>query len=629
MNSLIYNKKRFIYALVIVCVILFIGILTFTLFGKFITSYDTKKDYENIAKQTLSRFEHLMRDGKFKIDSSTSFMNVYLIDAKTKKIKKIMGAKIKTYSESEIDKFIEITLKKGDSYSYKYTTNNTIDLLYLKRINSNTILGWNAAYPFQTDSFTLEEFIKWAIANLKVAFLISCIFILVFFVFVYIGYIHARYNIISKEIKLKRINMVLNRQSKALKRSVFIDSVTDLPSVFSLERDLKNFRNPRVIVLEIDDFDSTNDYYGNGAIKKLLVEMAASISSYAHKENLLVYKFSHNKFVLVDDIKDDFIDIERYENIAQDLIELFNGFNIKVINEAGQSVDLEIYCTIGFCIETNDSLKKAIIALEKAKEDGKNYLCYFQNLDFMTKYLQQIQDTQIVKEAFEKNQFVPYFQPIFDKNKKIIKYESLARIVRSQNDIVLPNVFLASSKRIKRYTKMSKILFKTCFEYLAKDPNLILSLNISFNEMMDGDMSAFVVDELSRLRVGNQVIFEVLENENIKDIERISTFIDRIKKFGVRIAIDDFGSGYSNFSNILKIKPDYLKIDGSIIKSVDTDKGSYAMLGAIVAFAKKFGIKTIAEFVHSKEVFDICVQIGVDEFQGFYLGKPSDKFVEN
>jgi EAL domain-containing protein (putative c-di-GMP-specific phosphodiesterase class I) len=96
---------------------------------------------------------------------------------------------------------------------------------------------------------------------------------------------------------------------------------------------------------------------------------------------------------------------------------------------------------------------------------------------------------------------------------------------------------------------------------------------------------------------------------------------------GVRIAIDDFGTGYSNFSYLLKLKPDYLKIDGSIIKNIDKDKNSEAIVEAIISFAKTLHVKTIAEFIHSKEVYDKCYKLGIDEFQGFYLGEPNPDLV--
>jgi EAL domain-containing protein (putative c-di-GMP-specific phosphodiesterase class I) len=97
---------------------------------------------------------------------------------------------------------------------------------------------------------------------------------------------------------------------------------------------------------------------------------------------------------------------------------------------------------------------------------------------------------------------------------------------------------------------------------------------------------------------------------------------------GVKIAIDDFGTGYSNFSYLLKLRPDYIKIDGSLIKHIDTDDNSIAIVSAILAFSKKLGIKTIAEYVHSKEVYEKCKELGIDEFQGFYLGEPTSSLVD-
>ena len=96
---------------------------------------------------------------------------------------------------------------------------------------------------------------------------------------------------------------------------------------------------------------------------------------------------------------------------------------------------------------------------------------------------------------------------------------------------------------------------------------------------------------------------------------------------GVKIAVDDFGTGYSNFSYLLELKPDYLKIDGSIIKNIDTNRNSQEIVKAIVSFAKSLHVKTIAEFVCSKEVYEKCLKLGIDEFQGYYLGEPKANLV--
>jgi EAL domain-containing protein (putative c-di-GMP-specific phosphodiesterase class I) len=121
-----------------------------------------------------------------------------------------------------------------------------------------------------------------------------------------------------------------------------------------------------------------------------------------------------------------------------------------------------------------------------------------------------------------------------------------------------------------------------------------------------------------------RLIFELLEDENIKDFDNIISFIKTVKAQGVSIAIDDFGAGYSNFERLLKFEPDILKIDGSIIKNIVHDEYSRNVVETIVTFAKKQNIQTVAEFVETKEIFDYLKELGVDYSQGYYFGKPEE-----
>ncbi|WP_228137731.1 EAL domain-containing protein [Aliarcobacter skirrowii] len=96
----------------------------------------------------------------------------------------------------------------------------------------------------------------------------------------------------------------------------------------------------------------------------------------------------------------------------------------------------------------------------------------------------------------------------------------------------------------------------------------------------------------------------------------------RVKSKGCKIAIDDFGSGYSNFEYLVKLEADYIKIDGSLIKNIVTQKESFAVVSTIVNFAKQMEIKTIAEFVENEEIYKIIKNIGVDFSQGYYFTQP-------
>ena len=120
-----------------------------------------------------------------------------------------------------------------------------------------------------------------------------------------------------------------------------------------------------------------------------------------------------------------------------------------------------------------------------------------------------------------------------------------------------------------------------------------------------------------------RIVFEILESDYISDYTLLEDFIVKYRTQGIKIAIDDFGTGYSNFAHILKIRPNYIKIDGSLIKNLNTDKNSYEMVKSVIEFSRALNIKTIAEYIHSEDVFNIALELGVDEFQGFYLAEPN------
>jgi EAL domain-containing protein (putative c-di-GMP-specific phosphodiesterase class I) len=124
------------------------------------------------------------------------------------------------------------------------------------------------------------------------------------------------------------------------------------------------------------------------------------------------------------------------------------------------------------------------------------------------------------------------------------------------------------------------------------------------------------------------VTFEILEDDAIRNYNLLKEFISYIKQKGSTIAVDDFGSGYSNFAHVLNLEIDYLKIDGSLIKNLDIDEKMELIVETIVEFSKKTNMKVIAEFVHSKEVLQKVKELGIDYSQGFYLGEPKADIIK-
>jgi len=113
-----------------------------------------------------------------------------------------------------------------------------------------------------------------------------------------------------------------------------------------------------------------------------------------------------------------------------------------------------------------------------------------------------------------------------------------------------------------------------------------------------------------------------LRSVSIPDFQAVQRFIDHFKKRGIKIAIDDFGSDYSNLFRMLKLSPDYLKIDGSLIRNIAESSEAYEAVQSIVTYAKNLRIKTVAEYVKNRTIYQQCMEIGIDYFQGFYFKKP-------
>jgi len=231
----------------------------------------------------------------------------------------------------------------------------------------------------------------------------------------------------------------------------------------------------------------------------------------------------------------------------------------------------------------------------------------------------------MVKIALENYNVISYFQPIINnKTKQIEKYESLVRIVDENGNILSPHSFLEISKKGNYYNKITHRVLENSFKIL-KQISTKISINLSSLDIEKEETRTKLyqlLDEYESDR--NRVIFELLEDENVKDFKIIKNFIRKVKSMGVMIAIDDFGSGYSNFERLLEFNPDILKIDGKLIKNIVNDIYSRNIVETIVTFTKKQNIITIAEFVENEEIFNILDELGVDYSQGYYFGKPKN-----
>jgi len=425
---------------------------------------------------------------------------------------------------------------------------------------------------------------------------------------------NLEFEVLKKTEELVLLNKELETKNQELHRQLCTDSLTLLPNRKALMKDLEAAKNPIVAIIDIDAFRNINDLYGIKTGNNVLIEVASLLRSMEKNMDCRFYRIGSDEFVLLKDTA-----------FIQDHCKTFIKYIVSTINQnplcGGENcLDIYIDATIGVSYRCENCIEKADMALKKAKKNKLSYLIYSNEDDLEEEYKNDVKWTKLVKEAIINDQILPFFQPIVDEQANIIKYESLMRLIKD-NNAFSPTLFLDIAKKVKFYPALTRIMIKKSFEQ-AQQSGISVSINLSIQDITDGAMINFIKENFIQYNVSNSIIFEITESESIRDYEEIDQFISTTKALGAKIAIDDFGSGYSNFSYLLKLKPDFIKIDGSLIREIDIDKNAYIITKNIVKFAQELGIKTIAEYVHSKAIFKILKKLNIDAYQGFYFSKP-------
>lgn len=395
----------------------------------------------------------------------------------------------------------------------------------------------------------------------------------------------------------------------------FTDHLTNLPNVYQLRKDFQTDEKQGFVLIKIDNFLTINNFYGF-VIGDLVIEEIAKYLKGTLPEHK-VYRLSGAEFAFSMEKRLEFYELKKYLN---EIYEKINSYFVRY-----QSSKIFIDFTLASSAEPNieNIFSKVSMALGYAKEIGVPFWIYEDRMNFENNYKRNIELSEVVRESISKSRIVPYFQAIINnKTGKIEKYECLARLLDENSNVLSPLVFIPIAKKIKSYYLITMQMIEKSFAVFENN-DLEFSINLSIEDIMNSDIFYFVIEKLKSSSASKRVTFELLESESINDFNKVEKFINEIKRYGAKVAIDDFGSGYSNFSYLIKIKADYIKIDGSLIENIHIDKASLIVVETIVSFAKKLGMKTVAEYVYCSVVMDKIKELGIDYSQGFYIDEPT------
>ncbi len=441
-----------------------------------------------------------------------------------------------------------------------------------------------------------------------------------------VGSISRALNNMQESIKeysaqLEELNRNLEKEvedkTKEVKEQYYTDPLTKLPNRNRLVKDLKELKKGGLLIINIDDFKEVNDYFGHEIGDMILKGFANRLVNLLKNSNVKIYRLSGDEFAILFQKSMTRSDLSYFINRLLDKID--DMVFLPKENELG------IRVTIGATAEMESPLEKADIALKRAKKERISYMIYDRDMKVESEYKRNIELVKKIRRAILDDRVFPFFQPIFHiESMELKNYEALMRIKDQNGHLITPNQFLKVSKKSKFYPDLTKIMFEKCC-HRFQNLDCRFSFNLSLEDILNRDTVDFIKDCMQNYSVYEKTIFEIVESEGIENYAEIAKFIKEIKNLGAQIAIDDFGSGYSNFEHLAKLSIDYIKIDGTLIKNLDSDHNSKILVETIVDYAQKRKIETVAEFVSSKTVFDIVKGIGIDYAQGFFLAKPSPK----
>lgn len=413
-----------------------------------------------------------------------------------------------------------------------------------------------------------------------------------------------------------------------IKNEFYKDKVTNLQNYKALNTVLETheYLFPVLILINIDNFKNINNLYGFEVGNDILNQFAQILQETKKSSQYKLYRLYADEFALF--LDGDFMSIDDYykdlENIKTAVKK--HPFYIESIDD---NVELEI--TIGVSLGQEEPLSTVDLALRYAKKNNLWFQAYNATLDITEQVKYSHQMKKEIQTAIEKNNLFPVYQPIVNIKQEIVKYEVLIRMkIQNENGedvVVSPVKFLDESIRNKQYNHIMKIVLTQAFKE-ALHTDKMISINLSFDDIYNQTLVETIcslTDEYPQ--IASRLIVEILETSSIYNLEVMERFLLRIRKKGIKIAIDDFGMGHSNLSHLLLFKPDFLKIDAQFIKNIDTSKEAIALVKAIVSFCHELDIVVIAEHVHSKEVYDVLKTLDIDEYQGFYFYEPLDTVI--
>lgn len=423
----------------------------------------------------------------------------------------------------------------------------------------------------------------------------------------------------------KRIGrFMLNEKKFADKIKEYEDSIhinrniyelTRLPSKYALQNAL-NGTKQALLYLNIDHFDFINTIYGMGKANKLLRECAARLNKFLPK-NAELFHITADEFVILLDEPT----VDQAMDLAKQIQSLFKQAPVEF-----DEYSHFIVFSIG--IDTGSGKILFVNAKSASKESrffgGDQIILYNAQSDYIKQQRENLHWIQVLKKAFDEDRILTYYQPVVARDtKKILYYEVLCRLIDDNGKLVDADKFIHSARLVGLITHLTKTVIDKTFKTFAKN-NYRFSLNLSMYDLHENYLMQFLKYKCDRYGIEpNRVCLEIVKDVVLNKTEMIDKQILTLKNMGFHIIIDNFGSDAQIYDRIFALGAEYIKIDGKLIKDIESNKAYMIIVKSIIEFAKVGGVQVIAEHVETEQLYDMLATLDIDYAQGYSIAKPS------
>ncbi len=385
-----------------------------------------------------------------------------------------------------------------------------------------------------------------------------------------------------------------------------------------------------VLFIDLDNFKTLNDTMGHDVGDQLLRQVGLRLRDSVRSSDTVARLGGDEFVILLEDLSEDL-----HEAIAQ--IEHLGRNLLESLGRPYQFGNLAHHCTASIGVipfrssgETVEHLlKSADMAMYKAKEAGKNSLCFFDPA-MQTEVEQRAEIERELRTALQEQQFILHYQPQVDGAGHIFGAEALLRWRHPIRGYVAPGEFIAIAEDSRLILPIGQwVLEEACrqLELWSRQPataDLILAINVSALQFRDPGFVDSVAHALQKSGApANRLKLEITESLLLDDMELSIERMRRLKEeIGVGLALDDFGTGYSSLSYLKQLPLDQIKIDRSFVQDIGSNPNDAAIAETVIALGRSFALKVVAEGVETDDQRAALVSRGCDAFQGFLFGKP-------